>query len=151
MARKNGIESNDKKISALLEEWLNRLSELTAMVKAWAEQLDCSTRLISKKMNDPRLGIYEAPALMMQKDAIRVLLDPVARFAPGTDGIVDLYLMPGYDDIATFYYSDGAWRLHHATSSDQRGDAASSAQRPLTKETLWQLLDEMVAHAPEPL
>ena len=150
MLRTNGAERNDEKVSALREEWLNRLNKLTA-AKAWAEELDCSTRILSKKMNDPRLGPYEAPALMMQKDAVRVLLDPVARFAPGTDGIVDLYLMPGYDDIATFYFSKGTWRLHHIASEDKSTAARRLEHSPLPTETLAKLLDEMIAHAPEPL
>ena len=77
----------------LRDEWVSRLSDLTRSVRRWAEELDWSTRQIGKKMKDSRLGLYEAPALIMQKGTTRVLLDPVARFAPGADGVVDLYLM----------------------------------------------------------
>ena len=68
---------------ALRTEWLNRLSGLILLIKGWAEDLDWSTRRIQKKMKDSRLGKYEAPALLMQKDTTRVLLDPIARFSPG--------------------------------------------------------------------
>ncbi|HET6884243.1 MAG TPA: hypothetical protein VFI31_29090 [Pirellulales bacterium] len=151
MTRTNATDKNEGDVTRLRDEWLVRLQELTANVKAWAEQLDWSTRGISKNMNDSRLGRYVAPALIMQKDATRVLLDPVSRFAPGTDGIVDLYLMPGYDDIATLYLAGGGWRVHHVTSGEGRMTAGNLAQRALTKETLAQLLDEIAAHAPEPL
>ena len=50
----------------------------------------------------------------MQREIDRVLLEPVTRFAPGTDGVVDLYLMPAYDDIATIYRVGGEWKLHYA-------------------------------------
>jgi hypothetical protein len=29
--------------------------------------------------------------------------DPIARFTPGSDNVVDLYLMRAYDDIASLY------------------------------------------------
>jgi hypothetical protein len=150
MTRTNRAE-NDENLSVVRDEWLVRLQKLTSTVKGWAEELDWSTRVISKKMNDARLGNYDAPALMMQKEAIRVLLDPVARFAPGTDGIVDLYLMPGYDDIATLFLAGGEWRLHHMISGDQGTASVDLERRPLTKEILAKLLDETTAHAPEPL
>jgi hypothetical protein len=95
----------------LRDEWLRRLSVLTNLVKGWAEELDWSTRQISKLMNDSRLVTYEAPPLIMQQGTTRVLLDPISRFVPGAEGIVDLYLMPDYDNIASLYFVKGAWRL----------------------------------------
>jgi len=107
-------ERRTNDVGTLRDEWVSRLSDLTTAVRRWAEELDWSTRQIGKKMKDSRLGLYEAPALIMQKGTTRVLLDPVARFAPGADGVVDLYLMPAYDDIASLYFVNGEWRLHYA-------------------------------------
>ena len=151
MARGKTASSSAEDVALLRDEWLGRLRTLAADVKRWAEDLDWSTRIISKKMNDSRLGRYEAPALIMQKETTRAILDPIARFAPGTDGVVDLYLMPGYDDIATLSFSDGAWRLHHMLSGEAGAAASDLAHQPLTKETLARVLDEMTAHVPEPL
>src|SRR5271155_4741049 len=100
MATKNKNHERVDDPGVLRDEWLNVLADLTSSVKGWAEELDWSTRQISKKMKDSRLGFYEAPAWLMHKETIHVLLDPVARFAPGADGVVDLYLIPAYDDIA---------------------------------------------------
>ena len=113
MATKKKLHEPVEDPGVLRDEWLNVLADLTGRVKSWAEELDWSTRQISKKMKDSRLGSYEAPALLMQKETTRVLLDPVARFVPGADGVVDLYLMPAYDDIASLYFVDGEWRLHY--------------------------------------
>ena len=33
---------------------------------------------------------YQAPALLLQKETARVLLEPVGRAAPGAEGVVDL-------------------------------------------------------------
>ena len=136
----------------LRTEWLDRLSSLLELVKSWAEELDWSTRQIKKTMKDSRLGNYEAPALIMQKGATRVFLDPIARFAPGADGVVDLYLMPAYDDIASLYFVNGEWRLHYmfpgTPSVPMIREAESS---PLSKDTFAQVLDEMTNNASEAL
>ena len=104
----NQAEDQEK----LREEWLGRLSDLVETVRNWTLDLDWSTRQIEKKMGDSRLGTYKAPALLLQKETARVLLEPIARFAPGVEGVVDLYLMPAYDDIATLYFYDDGWQLH---------------------------------------
>ena len=97
----------------LRDEWLERLSDLVGRIQGWAEQLGWSTRQIEITLSDSELGKYQAPALLMQEEAIRILLEPIARTAPGAEGVVDLYLMPGYDDIASFYFSEGDWDVHH--------------------------------------
>ncbi len=152
MAKAAKAERENGEAALLRAEWLDRLAKLTSLVKGWATELDWSTREIPKKMKDSRLGDYEAPALLMQKETIRVLLDPIARFTPGADGVVDLYLMPAYDDIASLYLLNGEWRLHYmfpgAKPAATIRDAESS---PLSKETLQRVLDEMTANVPEPL
>ncbi len=45
------------------------------------------------------------PALLMQEGpSAGLILEPIARSAPGADGVVDLYLLPAYDDIASLYF-----------------------------------------------
>jgi hypothetical protein len=129
-------------------EWLKILADLTSQVKSWAEELDWSTRQIPKKMKDSRLGVYEAPALLMQKETTRVLLDPVARFAPGADGVVDLYLMPAYDDIASLYLVNGEWRVHYMFAGARAGATIRPADScPLSKDAIGRFLNEMSSHA----
>ena len=135
-------ESGDPGI--LRTEWLEHLSSLTELVRGWATELDWSTRQIEKKMTDSRLGSYAAPALIMQKGTTRVLLDPIARFAPGSDGVVDLYLMPAYDDIASLYLVNGKWQLHYMfPGSPVAATIMDAASVPLSKKALNQVLDKM--------
>jgi hypothetical protein len=132
----------------LRDEWLTVLADLTTKVKGWAEELSWSTRQIPKKMKDSRLGEYEAPALLMQKETVRVLLDPIARFAPGADGVVDLYLLPAYDDIASLYLLHGKWRLHYMFSGTPTVPTIRDANPiPLSKEALGRVLHEMSINA----
>ncbi len=134
--------------SDALAEWLEHLASLVSTVRRWAVELDWSTREITKKMEDSQLGSYEVPALIMQKETARVLLDPIARYSPGADGVVDLYLMPAYDDIATLLFVRGKWQLRYLFDAD-RSHAAIMADesRLLSKKTLSDVLDEMTAHA----
>ena len=84
----------------LRDEWLARLSDLVETVRGWAEELDWSTRRIETKMEDSEIGNYKAPALIIQKETVRAILQPIGRSAPGVAGVVDFYIMPAYDDIA---------------------------------------------------
>ena len=84
----------------------------------------------------------------MQARFTRVLLEPITRFAPGTDGVVNLYLMPAYDDIASLYRVSGEWRLNYAF----RGGNAEAGIRGadsmvLTRENFHRVLEAISGHA----
>jgi hypothetical protein len=129
-------------------EWLERLRKLVATIKAWADELDWATRTIEKKMEDAEIGNYNAPCLLLQQETIRLFLEPIARVAPGTEGAVDLYLMPSYDDIASLYYYKNRWNIHYMFQGvPSAGNMRESEGKPLTKATLRKLFDEMKAHA----
>ena len=94
-------------------DWIQLLLEMAAKVTDWVSP-DWSIRVIQKEMSDSVLGEYSAPSVLMQRELVRVMLEPVTRFAPGADGVVDLYLMPAFDDIATVYRVSGEWKMHYA-------------------------------------
>ena len=128
--------------------WLNRLTELVRLVQRFAEELGWATKRIEKHIEDSYLGNYEAEALLLQKETVRALLEPVGSSAPGVEGVVDLYLLPGYDDIATLYYYDGGWHLHHATpGSSAAADNREVKSKPLSKAVLRKVLEEMTKYA----
>ena len=99
-------------------------------------------------MEDAEIGNYKAPCLLLQKKTIRLLLEPVARDAPGTEGVVDLYLMPSYDDIASLYYYNNRWNVHYMfEGATTVGNIRDVEAMPLTKANLRKVFDEMKAHA----
>ncbi len=133
---------------ATRDEWLTNLYELLAQVRRWTEESGWRTRVIEKSMKDSVLGQYKAPAMLMQRETVEVILDPVGRFAPGTDGVVDLYLLPAYDDIASLYFVDGAWKLHYAFRSTAVAARIKQAESmTLDEVSLNQVLNEIAAHA----
>ncbi len=128
--------------------WLAQLSELIDHVEGWSKGLDWSTRRIEKKMEDPLIGTYKAPALMLQKETVRVLMEPIARSTVGGGGLVDLYRMPAYDDIASLHFYDGSWKVHYASPGDPVvGDVLQAEARPLDEESLLAVLEKMVDNA----
>lgn len=133
---------------AIRKAWLNRLDDLLNRVKGWAESADWSTRVIEKSMRDSVLGPYKAPAMIMQRETVKVILDPVGRFAPGTEGVVDLYLLPAYDDIASLYLVDGDWKLNYAFRPTPVVAGIKQAESmELNEVSLNRVLDEIAAHA----
>lgn len=128
--------------------WLTMLAGLIGSVEGWAKELGWSPKRIEKPMEDSEVGRYAAPALLLQEETTKVLLEPITRSAPGAEGVVDLYLMPGYDDIASLYYYKNRWNLHYM-SAEQKAVASirEAESKPLTKASLKKVLEEMKANA----
>jgi hypothetical protein len=146
-----GPEARGRRVDdpdATRDEWLSRLDDLVAQVRRWAEGAGWRTRVIEKSMRDSVLGPYKAPAMLMQRETVEVILDPVGRFAPGTDGVVDLYLLPAYDDIASLYFVDGAWKLHYAfRDAPVMAGIRQAESMTLDAMSLNRVLDEIAVHA----
>src|SRR5208283_5763741 len=91
-----------------------RVDALVEQVREWVEPHEWVTKEYPKKMRDIDRQIYPISALFLQKGPVRVLLDPVAYDVPGAEGVVDLYLMPTYDDMASLYFEGDGWVIHYA-------------------------------------
>ena len=99
-------------------------------------------------MNDSLVGRYVAPALILQEETTRILLEPIARSAPGAEGVVDLYLMPAYDDIASLYFSNGEWQLHYMWPGTPNVNTMRDAEpKPFSMEVFQEVLQEMKKNA----
>ncbi|MGL4421572.1 MAG: hypothetical protein ACRCZF_12960 [Gemmataceae bacterium] len=122
-----------------VDTWIEQLQALCREVQAWAESSGWKTRIILKTITETQLGRYRAPVLIMEKDAVEMVLNPVARYVPGAEGAVDLYLAPAYDDVATLYYEQSTWYLHIPIQSQPH----MPERQPLTSETFLSVLAEM--------
>ncbi len=132
----------------IVHGWLVMLSGLIDAVEEWAKELGWSPKKIEKPMEDSEVGKYTAPALLMQEETTKVLLEPITRSAPGAEGVVDLYLMPGYDDIASLYYYNKRWHLHYLSAEQKAGAQVREAEsKPLTNSNFNKVLEEMKANA----
>lgn len=129
---RRGLEQFERVTAAvrgiLLPDWLGALEGLIGEVESWTQAKGWPSRRDVKRLEEKLLGPYDVPQLLFQADATPLLLDPVARFAPGSDGIVDLYVRPSYVSVMVARSGD-AWWLHL-----ERGTAADSVERKLWNE-----------------
>ncbi len=129
--------------------WIMRVSDLVAQIECWAKELGWATRRIDKTLEDSWIGKHRVPALLLQQDTCRIILEPIGRSAPKAQGVVDLYLMPAYDDIASLYFTRGRWNLdylHEFHNGAKTGDTPSVS---LDKKSFGKVLEEMRQHAAE--
>lgn len=133
-------------MSAKSDEFRDRVQNLVNQVRGWVEPQEWVTKPYPKRMRDDQDQKFEVPSLFLQKGPTRVLLDPVAYDVPGSDGVVDLYLMPTYDDLASLYLEQGDWRIHYEFPADN-GAESGPKSLPLSQESINQVLDSIAAHA----
>ncbi len=128
--------------------WVRQVEELVAQVSQWGKELGWETRKIEKHLDDSYVGKHVLPALLMQEETCRVLLEPVGRSAPGAEGVVDLYLMPAYDDIASLYFYNGQWNIHYfPPNAPATEDMRVTNGIALSRDSLRKVLEEMRNHA----
>jgi hypothetical protein len=122
---------------------------LVKQVGAWVERHEWVTKPYPKKMRDVERNVFEIPALFLQKGPVRVLLDPVAYDVPGAEAVVDLYLMPTYDDLASLYFEREGWMIHYAFPPDpmETHSVVETTALPFSEVTLNQVLDSIAEHA----
>ena len=128
--------------------WIDKIERLVALVECWTQDHGWKTRRIEKRLDDSYIGKHRVPALLMQEGTTQALLEPVGRDAPGTEGVVDLYLLPAYDDIATLYFEGGGWNVHHRVKDDEKtGSTRETMGVPLSSDSLIRVLEGMRADA----
>jgi hypothetical protein len=107
------------------DEWVADVTGLVAEAEAWCREQGWSTRRVPKEVTEDRLGTYTVPQLLIQDVAGRVLLEPLARYVVGGTGLLDLYRMPAYDDMASVVREEGGWQIR---------DFQTWAARPWSRE-----------------
>ena len=143
-ARMPDVEREDVKA-----EWLARLVELFATLEQWAIEAGWTNRAFVKSMRDVDIGTYEAPALLLDRNSLEVIVEPLARIVSGAHGVVSLCLLPSYDDVAVFFFRDGSWRFSltnsnlKTVSSMQFGEATV-----LSRDNFHRLLGGIGENAP---
>jgi hypothetical protein len=144
-------EEIQAEIAARMEErsiWTDRVASLVGQVEQWAKEMNWSTRRVEKGLDDTWIGKHRVQALLMQEGTCRILLEPLGRSASGVEGVVDLYLMPAYDDIARLYYYGNRWNIRHSFPDNKNAATVREAEaQPLSKETLEKVLAELRQNA----
>ena len=139
----------DKLMTPRRDLFSARVTDLVTQVREWGEPHEWVTKVYSKKMRDTEQQIFEVPALFLQKGPIRILLDPVAYDVPGNEAVVDLYLMPTYDDLASIHFESGGWVIHYDSPPDplKTPSLIETESVTLSERTINEILDSIANHA----
>lgn len=116
--------------TAARDAWVRNVEGLVSDVTRWCKARNWPTRRLTRKLRDSQLGDHEAPALLIQVDFAQLLLEPITPRVAGAEGLVDLYAMPRYDDIASIIREASGWRIHAGRDWPGTGDLTSSPGRP---------------------
>jgi hypothetical protein len=129
-------------------EWLGRLNVLVGDVEGWARASGWRTRRIDKTVNERGLGAYKVPVLLMERNTVELVLNPVARSVPGAEGAVDLYLAPAYDDVASLYFEVDRWVVYYGERPNPAAtqSVVEFTPRPYSEQTIRAILDGMAAN-----
>jgi len=145
MARTKTSSLAPEAIAEIRDAWLNRLTGLIDRFERWSQAQGWSTRRITKNLSDSTIGPHKAPALLMQEGVTRLLLEPIGPSGPGVEGIVDLYQLPAYDDVARLFYEGGQWLVDDSfLGQPNRPENDRAAFQPLTQEVMEVILQEMM-------
>lgn len=105
-----------------------------------------------KPVRDGVLGRFEIPLLLMVRNAVQVALSPITRFAPNSQGGVDLYVVPAYDQVATLTLEDDHWFIYYAFVRPTDENRNPEIDRiVISEETLIRVMDMIVTHDLESL
>jgi hypothetical protein len=103
------------------DEWVRAVEHLVSEVESCCKANDWPTRLIEKHIEESKIGEYVVPALLIQVDLVKLMLEPGARFVSGgAEGVLDLYRMPEYADSARLFRRGGKWHFLAVITDDSQ-------------------------------
>ena len=135
------------------DDWVRTVERLVADVESWCRARDWPTRRIEKRIEEKRLGEYAVPALVFQVTFVKLMLEPIARFVSEALGLVDLYVMPQYDNVASLFLRADGWHIHYTVTGDKippdvrQADPsllAADVTEPFTAETFARVIGLMI-------
>lgn len=116
----------------LLPEWLTALHAMMETAADAVRGPDWYIQKDEKELTESLLGKYRAPRLRLRSLDREVVLDPVAYFGSGKQGVVHLVAMPTYETAYLITLKSGKWRIESLQPGSHR--------RPLSKATLLKTL-----------
>ncbi len=127
----------------------NQVEMVAARFEDSLPDRDWSIRRDLKRMRDETGAAFSVLALTLIKGPVRLLLDPNGYDIPGAEGVMDLYLLPPYDPVATLFLENGEWFIHSPfpDSVDAVANPAKWTRMPLTEDSIRDVLESIAEHA----
>ncbi len=136
-------------MSVKSDAFAERVKMVVSDFEASLSGRDWSMRRDPKRMRDEIGNVYSILSLTLIKGPVRLLLDPNGYDIPGADGVMDLYLLPPYDPVATLYLEEGEWFIHSPfpAALDAIDNPTKWTRSCLTEESISSTLESIVEHA----
>jgi len=128
---------------SLREDWVATVESLVANIESCCRENRWPTRRIIKVLEDPNIGGYRVPALLVQADLVQMMLDPRAGSVSDGQGVADFYVMPQYDDLATLIHNGSEWTCYYRYPD--RGDKFADGV-VFTRAEFVRIVKEMLGH-----
>jgi hypothetical protein len=112
--------------SLVLEDWLRASTALLADAEGWAREAGWPTRRFPKEITEDFIGSYKQERLVYSAEGAQLALLPVGRYAPGTDGLFDLAVLPAFDSVMVVRQSE-RWFIHPLPGKERRLDWSREA------------------------
>jgi hypothetical protein len=119
----------------LLKEWLEAQAQMVEEATAAAREKSWYVEKDDKEVRETLLGTYMAPRLRIRTPLKEVVLDPIARFGSGRQGVVDLVVLPTYETAYYVTLKEGRWQIVSPKGSLNR--------RPFNRQTLVNTINKL--------
>jgi hypothetical protein len=106
----------------ILQEWSTAVESLSSDAEGWSKKRNWITKREMKEIEESLLKTYEVPQLLFYADGVTLLLDPIARFAMGAEGVAELAVVPSYDHLVLPRIADDGWRILSDESTRTKSD-----------------------------
>lgn len=95
----------------LVSDWIGAQREMIAEAVAGAIEQGWYVKEDEKEMKESLLGSYKAPRLIIKSENNEVVLDPIARFGSGRQGVVDLVVLPAFETAYLISFKEDRWAI----------------------------------------
>ena len=127
-----------------------RIEDLVGQFEEALRQTEWILRRYPKRLRGESREIYEVPSLYIQKGPTSLLLYPIGYDVVGAEWGADLYQMPAHDPMVSLFFEEGRWMFYCDFPKDSTVGAGSSSEsvaRPISAETIHEVMDRIVEHA----
>jgi len=108
------------------EEWMRAATDLLNEAEGWACAKDWPTQRYPKTIAEDLLGTYELEKLLFAAEGSQLVLNPLGRFAPRSDGIFDFAVLPVYESMM-IVRQHGRWFIESPPDRDERREWSEMA------------------------
>lgn len=108
------------------DDWVQASSKLLEEAERWAKEAGWPSKRFAKTLAEDFIGSYRQDRLVFAAEGAQLALVPVGRFAPGTDGMFDLAVMPAYDSVMVVRHG-ALWFIHPLPGEEARQDWSKEA------------------------